>query len=135
MAAQQGLAIIVKIDIDGIGDFQAMAGVRTRAIVLTAEPIEITNSDSVAQYRELLDTTGVLSLSSQVSGVFLDSARDEDLRTDMLAQTNRDFQLIAGAAGTFEGAFKITNITYEGEYNGEATYSFSINSAGAFTFT
>ena len=37
--------------------------------------------------------------------------------------------------GTFEGPFDITSIEYSGEYNGEAQYSMSFESAGQITFT
>ena len=37
--------------------------------------------------------------------------------------------------GTFEGAFMIASLEYAGEYNGEATYSVTLESTGYISFT
>ena len=44
------------------------------------------------------------------------------------------FQFIMPNLGTYTGNFQITSLEYAGEYNGEATYSMSFESAGYITF-
>ena len=57
MAAQKGKDLLVKIA-DG-GGYTTVAGLRTRRLTFNAETVDITNAESVNQWRELLDGAGV----------------------------------------------------------------------------
>ena len=143
MAAQKGLDVLMKIDISGTKT--TIGGLRSTSITLNDESVDITNKDSLGT-RTLLAGAGVNSLSVSGSGVFTDSAAEVAVRTAFQAQQNTSngssaqtaafeaFQFIIPNLGTYTGNFQITSLEYAGEYNGEATYSMSFESAGYITF-
>ena len=143
MAAQKGLDVLMKIDISGTKT--TIGGLRSTSITLNDESVDITNKDSLGS-RTLLAGAGVNSLSVSGSGVFTDSAAEVAVRTAFQAQQNtsdgssgqtaafESFQFIIPNLGTYTGNFQITSLEYSGEFNGEATYSMSFESAGYITF-
>ena len=143
MAAQKGLDVLMKIDISGTKT--TIGGLRSTSITLNDESVDITNKDSLGS-RTLLAGAGVNSLSVSGSGVFTDAASEVAVRTAFQAQQNtsdgssgqtaafESFQFIIPNLGTYTGNFQITSLEYSGEYNGEATYSMSFESAGYITF-
>jgi TP901-1 family phage major tail protein len=143
MAAQKGLDVLMKIDISGTKT--TIGGLRSTSITLNDDSVDITNKDSLGN-RTLLAGAGVNSLSVSGSGVFTDSAAEVAVRTAFQAQQNtsdgtsaqtaafESFQFRIPNLGTYTGAFQITSLEYAGEYNGEATYSMSFESAGYITF-
>ena len=135
MAAQTGKAILIKVDTDGGGTFTTIGGMRSKSISLNKETVDVTDSDSVQQWRELLGGAGVKSASISGSGVFKDSATEGTVRTYFFNDTIREFQFIVPDFGTFEGLFDITALEYSGEYNGEAQFSMSFESAGQIALT
>ena len=143
MAAQKGLDVLMKIDISGTKT--TIGGLRSTSITLNDESVDVTNKDSLGS-RTLLAGAGVNSLSISGSGVFTDSAAEVAVRTAFQAQQNtsngssgqtaafESFQFRIPNLGTYTGNFQITSLEYAGEYNGEATYSMSFESAGYITF-
>jgi TP901-1 family phage major tail protein len=143
MAAQKGLDVLMKIDISGTKT--TIGGLRSTSITLNEESVDVTNKDSQGT-RTLLAGAGVNSLSVSGSGVFTDSAAEVAVRTAFAAQQNttdgstpqtaafESFEFIIPNLGTYTGDFQITSLEYAGEYNGEATYSMSFESAGYITF-
>ncbi len=143
MAAQKGLDVLMKIDISGTKT--TIGGLRSTSITLNDESVDITNKDSLGT-RTLLAGAGVNSVSISGSGVFTDSTAEVAVRTAYQAQQNttngssaqtaafQSFQFAIPDLGTYTGAFQITSLEYAGEYNGEATYSMSFESAGYVTF-
>lgn len=134
MAAQKGVDVVLKID-TGAGSFANVGGARTVSMTLNNQPVDATSASSTGQWRELLDSAGILSMDASFSGVFQDDAQDTDLQTDMMARTLRDFQVVVPDFGTFEGGFIITSLTYGGAHDGEATFELSLQSGGQITFT
>lgn len=135
MAAQNGKDLLVKLDLNGGGQFTTIAGLRATRISFNAETVDVTNLESQGGWRELLGGAGVRSASVSGSGVFVDSATDERARQIFFAGTVEQFQVIIPDFGIVEGPFQITAIEYAGSYNGEATYELSLASAGALGFT
>jgi TP901-1 family phage major tail protein len=135
MAAQNGKDLLVKLDLNGGGQFTTIAGLRATRISFNAETVDVTNLESQGGWRELLGGAGVRSASVSGSGVFVDSATDDRARQIFFAGTVEQFQVIIPDFGIVEGPFQITAIEYAGSYNGEATYELSLASAGALSFT
>ena len=140
MAAQKGLGLLLKIDTasSGSANYATVGGLRSTSITLNEESVDVTNKDSAGQ-RTLLAGGGVQSVSISGSGIFTDSTTEVLMRTTFAAQSGgsavfKSFQIIVPELGTFSGSFQITSLEYAGEYNGEATYSVSLESAGAITF-
>jgi len=135
MVAQNGKDLLIKLDMDGTGTFQTIAGLRAQRISLNAESVDVTSLESAGGWRELLGGAGVKSAAISGSGVFKDAATDERARAVFFNSEVPDFQVVVPDFGIIEGPFMITAIEYAGSHNGEATYELSMASAGALTFT
>lgn len=135
MSGQKGRDVLVKVDTTGGGSFSTIGGGRSKSIALNAEAIDITDADSTNEWREILDGAGIRTATISLSGVFKDSATEEDVRGYHFANSVDDYQFIIPDFGTIEGAFKCTSLEYSGEYNGEAQYSMTFESAGALTWS
>ncbi len=135
MGAQNGKDLLIKVDLDGAGAFQTVAGLRATRLSFNAESVDVTSLESSGGWRQLLGGAGVKSASISGSGVFRDDATDERARQIFFDGETPAFQVIIPDFGVVEGPFQITSIEYAGSYNGEATYELSLASAGQLSFT
>ena len=132
MAAQLGKSLLLKINISGT--MTTLGGMRSTSMTLNDEMVDITNKDSGSQ-RFLLAAGGISSMSITASGVFTDSTAETTLRSKFATSTFESYNVIVPDLGTYAGTFMITSLEYAGEYNGEATYSVTLESAGSVTFS
>ena len=133
MSAQKGKDLLIKAD-DGSGALVAVAGLRTRQLVLNAELVDVTNADSAGRWRELLGGAGMRRAAVAGAGVFRDAASDARMRQvffDGLVQT---FQVVVPDFGTITGPFQVTSLEYRGDHAGEVTFEMTLESAGALAF-
>ena len=139
MAAQKGKDVLIKIDSSGTQT--TIGGLRSSSITLNDESVDVTTKDS-SGYRRLLAGGGVNSISISGSGVFTDSTTEGLLKDAYINQLHfeadgstsntpeyEDFEFTIPNFFKFTGKFQITSLEYAGEYNGEATYSVSFESA------
>lgn len=133
MAAQQGRALLVRIA-SAPGVFTTVAGLRARAIQLAARGADATNADSEGEWREILAGAGVKTASITGAGVFKDAASDALIRTAFFDGAAPAFQIVVPDFGTIEGPFHIAALDYAGQHDGAATFSMTLESAGALTF-
>ncbi len=134
MAAQNGKDLLVKVDMNGTGLFETIAGLRATRISFNAESVDVTSLESQGGWRELLSGAGVKSASISGSGVFKDEGTDERARQLFFDGETPGFQVIIPDFGIVEGPFQVSSIEYAGSHNGEATYEMSMASAGALSF-
>jgi len=134
MAAQNGKDLLIKIDMDGTGMFQTVAGLRATRISFNAETVDVTSLESQGGWRELLAGAGVRSASLSGSGVFRDDETDGRAREMFFAGMMPDFEVWIPDFGIVSGPFQITSLEYAGSHDGEATYELSLASAGALSF-
>ena len=135
MSVQSGKDLLIKIDLDGTGNFQTMAGLRASRIGFNAESVDVTSLDSTGGLRELLAGAGMRSASVSGSGVFRDDTTDMRAKDVFFNGQVPMFQVIIPDFGIVEGAFQITSLEYSGNHDGEATYEMTLASAGALSFT
>jgi len=135
MSAQSGKDLLIKVDMDGTGLFETVAGLRATRLSFNAEPVDVTTLDSVGGWRELLAGAGVKTAAISGSGIFRDAATDARARAIFWDGETPEFQVVIPDFGIVEGAFQITLIEYAGSHDGEATYELSMASAGALSFT
>jgi TP901-1 family phage major tail protein len=135
MAAQNGKDLLIKIDMNGEGLFETVAGLRATRISLNAASVEVTSLESEGGWRELLSGAGVKSASISGSGIFKDQVTDERARQIFFDGLMPAFQIIIPDFGVLQGPFQITSISYAGAHDGEATYEIALASAGAIGFT
>jgi TP901-1 family phage major tail protein len=146
MAAQKGSALLLKIG-DGASPevFTTVGGLRSTSITMNEEAVDVTTKDNNG-HRALLAGGGTNSVSVSGSGVFTDAASETSLKDAYFAQQNtsdgssaqtaafNNFQIIVPDFGTFTGSFMIASMEYAGEFNGETTYSVTLESNGYITF-
>ncbi len=132
MAAQRGKALLLKIDISGT--MTTVGGMRSTSMTLNDEAVDITNKDS-GSFRELLPSGGIQSMTITASGVFTDSTAEQTLRSAYGTSSFKSYNIIVPDLGTYAGTFMIASLEYAGEYNGEATYSVTLESSGSITFS
>ncbi len=135
MVAQNGKDLLVKVDMNGVGQFDTIAGLRATRISFNAESVDVTSLESQGGWRELLSGAGVRSAAISGSGVFRDAGSDERARQVFFDGLTPAFQVIIPDFGIVEGPFQVTSIDYAGTHDGEATYEIAMASAGALTFT
>ncbi|MDZ7710974.1 MAG: phage major tail protein, TP901-1 family [Roseovarius sp.] len=134
MAVQNGKDLLIKVDLNGSGNFQTVAGLRATRVSFNAESVDVTSLESAGGWRELLAGAGVKSASISGSGIFRDAASDARMRQIFFDGEMPDFQVVIPDFGTIEGPFQVTGIEYGGTHDGEATYEMSLASAGRLTF-
>ena len=132
MAAQRGGALLLKVDISGT--MTTIGGLRSTSITLNDEAVDITSKDN-GQTRTLLPQAGTASLSVSGSGVFTDTTAEQTIRTAWNASTFSTYNIIIPDLGTYAGTFMIASLEYSGEYNGEVTYSITLESSGSISFS
>jgi TP901-1 family phage major tail protein len=135
MAAQSGKDMLLKLDPTGSGSFTTVGGLRTRSLTFNAASIDVTDSESAGQWRELLAGGGIRRASVSGSGIFKDQASDEAVRSLFFGATICPWQLVLPGFGTVTGPFQITALQFSGGYAGEVTFDLSLDSAGELTFT
>ena len=136
MTAQQGSLVLLKVG-DGATpteNFTTVGGLRTTSFTHNNQTVDTTNKESGA-WRELLDGAGTRSITIAGSGVFTDAASEETVRGFAMNNQIKNYQMTFGNGDVMEGAFQITSYQRAGNYNNEETYSLSLASAGAITFT
>ena len=135
MAAEKGRAFLIKRG-DGATTevFTTIAGMRSTSLTINNEMVDITSKDS-AGVRTLLADGGVASVTVSGSGVFTDSATEVLIQTSALAMTLDNYEILFESGDKFSGAYQVTSLERAGEHNGEVTYSLTLESSGAITFT
>lgn len=140
MAAQKGSSFLLKDNASGTP--ATIGGLRATSMTINGELVDITTKDSTTfvsggndKGREILAGGGIMSMSISASGVFTDGTDDENVRDAAFKGELNAYQLVFGNADTIDGTFKITSYERSGEFNGEETYSLTLESSGAVTFT
>ncbi|MEQ1950712.1 phage major tail protein, TP901-1 family [Mesorhizobium sp. CN2-181] len=134
MAAQKGKDLLLKIDIDGLGNFITVAGLRSRRLAFNSETVDVTDADSAGRWRELLAGSGIQRASVSGSGIFKDAQSDASIRTRFFSADIADWQMAIPDFGLVEGPFQITALEYSGNHDGEVTFEIGLESAGAISF-
>jgi TP901-1 family phage major tail protein len=137
MAKQLGRALLVKID-DGTGTLSNLCGLNSKSLTLNNSSIDVTTPDCTtpegALYTETL--AGLKNVSVSGDGFFEDSTAEARMNTVAMANDNStNFNVVVPDFGTYAGAFRIASVEFGGETEGGVTYSLSLESTGAVTFT
>ncbi len=128
---EKGSAFLLKIG-DGAPTpgFATVAGLRTTQLSINGEAVVVTNKDS-GGWRQLLSGAGVRSVSVSGAGVFTGSAAEARMRGNALTGTIDDFRLSFEGGESMTGRFLVTRLDYAGDFNGERSYTLSLESSGA----
>ncbi|WP_404372578.1 phage major tail protein, TP901-1 family [Sphingomonas sp. MMS24-J45] len=130
MSAERGSAFLLKV---GNGAtpvaYQTVAGLRTTQLSINGELVAITSKDS-GGWRELLSGAGVRSVSVSGAGIFTGSAAEVRIKGNALSGAIDDYRLSFESGETLSGRFLVTKLDYAGDYNGERSYTLSLESSG-----
>ena len=135
MAAQRGKDLLLKVDATGTGGFATVAGLRARSLAFNAVTVDVTHTESVDEWRELLAGAGIKTARLSGSGIFKDASSDETIRASFFAGSIHSWQIVIPDFGSVEGAFQITALEYSGSHDNELTFDIALESAGALDFT
>jgi TP901-1 family phage major tail protein len=140
MAAQKGSALLLKATLSG--SLTTLAGLRSTSMTINGEMVDVTTKDSnplvaggADKAREILEGGGIRSMAISASGVFTDSALENDIRISAQKGQIREYKLVFGDGDDITGNFLITSYERAGEFNGEETYSMTLESSGQVTHT
>ena len=131
MAAEKGGAFLLKVGDGGSPvAYRTVAGLRTTQLSVNGEAVAITSKDS-GGWRDLLSGAGVRSVSVAAAGVFTGSAAEARIKASALAGTIDDYRLSFESGDSMTGRFLVTRLDYAGDFNGERSYTLSLESSGA----
>jgi TP901-1 family phage major tail protein len=131
MGAEKGSAFLLKVGDGGAPvAYATVAGLRTTQLSVNGEAVNVTTKDS-AGWRELLSGAGVRSVSVSGAGIFTGSAAEVRVRNNALAGIIDDYELSFESGERMRGRFLVTRLDYAGDYNGERSYTMSLESSGA----
>lgn len=128
-AAKKGSAFLLQKGATTIGGF------RQRSLSIKTDTVDVTTADDTNRYRQLLAAAAIKSLSFTGDGVLKDTAAQQALITDILAQTLDTYTVTIPGVGTFAGNWTISGVDMSGAYNAEGTFTITIESAADITFT
>ncbi|MDR6128701.1 TP901-1 family phage major tail protein [Sphingomonas sp. SORGH_AS802] len=128
---ERGSAFLLKVG-DGAAApaFATVAGLRTTQFAINGEAVVVTNKDS-GGWRQLLSGAGIRSVSVSGAGVFTGSAAEARIKASALAGTIDDYRLSFESGDSMTGRFLVTRLDYAGDFNGERSYTLSLESSGA----
>lgn len=140
MAVQKGSSFLLKDN--STGTPATIGGLRSTSMSINGEMVDVTTKDSNAfvtsgndKARDLLEGGGIRSMSISASGVFTDSSTENILRGFAFDGAIQNYDLIFGDGSSIKGAFLITSYERAGEYNGEETYSVTLESHNTIIYT
>lgn len=131
MAAVSGRSFLLKT---GTGTVVTVAALRTTSFTVDGSTVDITNKDS-AGMQELLSAGGVAKIGISAGGVLTGAAQSTDLIAKALARTLDPYTIVFDNGDKIEGSFQLTSFGASGDYNGEQTYTLSLESSGTMTLT
>jgi TP901-1 family phage major tail protein len=130
MPAEKGSAFLLKIGNGALTPvYSTIAGMRTTQLSINGEAIVITNKGS-GGWRELLSGAGVRSVSVSGAGVFTGSVAEARLKTKALSGELDDCELSFESGERLQGKFLVSRLDYAGDFNGERSYTLSLESSG-----
>ena len=131
MAVERGSAFLLKVgDGAAVPAFATVAGLRTTQLSVNGEAVVVTSKDS-GGWRQLLSGAGIRSVSVSGAGVFTGSAAEARIKASALAGTIDDYRLSFESGDSMTGRFLVTRLDYAGDFNGERSYTLSLESSGA----
>jgi TP901-1 family phage major tail protein len=130
MPAEKGSAFLLKVG-DGAATpvYSTIAGLRTTQLSINGESVVITNKGS-GGWRELLSGAGVRSVSASGAGVFTGSTAETRVKSSALSGVLDDYELSFESGERLRGKFLVARLDYAGDFNGERSYTLSLESSG-----
>ena len=140
MAAGKGSSFLLKDN--STGTPATIGGLRSTSMTINGEMVDITDKDAGEfisggneKARVLLQGGGVRSITISASGVFTDSSTENIMRGFAFDGAIQSYDLVFSDGSKISGAFLVTSYERAGEFNGEETYSVTLESSNTITYT
>lgn len=127
MAASSGRELLIK------KGASVIAGVRTKTVTINGEPIDVTTDDD-SGFRTLLADPATRMIDLSVEGI----TKDDTLRAIVAGagpQLLTDITVEYPDGAVIAGDFYLVSIEESGEYQDAVTFTATLQSSGAFTYT
>lgn len=135
MANWAGKLMVISVLTGGGPTYSVLGGLRTRSFRFNGASIDVTDSESVDLFQELLDGGGVKSVEISASGLFEDDAAIAKVRTDFLVGALNTYRAVIPSFYQIEGSFFISSVEFSGNHDDAVAQSITLNSNGKPTFT
>jgi len=130
-----GKAFLLQIeDPDSSGTFIDVSGVQANSLTLNDEAVDVTDKGS-ADNRELLPGCGLRSMSMSANGFANNGVGFKKLHAKFIARQHPLMRVVSELGDIYRGTFKITSLERGGETGNAETFSISMESSGAITYT
>jgi TP901-1 family phage major tail protein len=133
MAATGGAGLLVRAYINAVPT--TIGGSRQKSVKINNDSVDVTNSDSVGRWQELLGGVAIKKLEVSVSGVLLGTSVDKFVANAAINGTLVQFDVVVPGLGTFSGNFIITDYDIATEHAKEIPFTCTIMSTGVITLT
>jgi len=139
MTAKRGTLLLIKRG-DGASPevFTTVGALRNATLTFNGNPIDVTTADDVDGNNEIWRSqiTGVKDFSVSGDGVGKAIEPVQSVYEDFAGVNAvvRNYQVVVPYVGTWTLPMVVTNMTFEGPYDGAVTFSVELQSAGAPTF-
>jgi len=128
MPAQRGLLFVLAVGGDDV------LTARQTDMTINSEVVDVTAKDTQG-WRDLMEGAGTRSMTITLEGPFKDETYEETLRGYSHSATINAYTLTSATGDAWAGNFQITSYSRAGTFNGEETYSITLESAGVITYT
>lgn len=132
MAYQKGRDHLIKLGVAGAGG--TLAAVKNLTNALTNEAVDVSNKDS-AGWRELGEDFGTQSIDITCDGVATDAATYETLKGYAQANSINTFYILGPDGDSVQASFQVTSFQEQSGHNNDLTFSLTLQSSGAVTFS
>lgn len=136
MATQKGRLLLIKIgDGGGTEAFATLAGIQSRDFTITNNTADNTRMSTSSPGDKVPTSSvyGIQSVSFSGNGIFDEVADVKSWVADVWDHTDRNYEITVPGDGTYTGQFRVTNLQYGGDTEGDMTFSASWESSGAIT--
>lgn len=139
MAKQLGRLMLVRVGNGAETEvFSVLCGLRSKTLTINNSEIDVTTADCTTPggvlWTEVLN--GVKRVSVTGSGYLDTEVAEQTMNTIAMSATGKaNFQIVVPGLGEFAAEFHLATTDYGGEQEDGATYSISMGSSGAVTFT
>lgn len=130
MAAEKGSGFLLKVGNGGAPiAYATVGGMRTTQMSVNGAAVNVTHKES-GGWRELLSGAGVRSVSVAASGIFTGTVAETRIKANALSGMLDDYELSFESGERLRAKFLVARLDYAGDYDGERTYTLSLESSG-----
>lgn len=137
MSAKRGGTLLVKrSNSDSPETFTTIGAIRNATLSINGSPIDVTTVDDVDGNDEIwrASITGVKEMTISGDGIGKAIEPIQSVYEDFATGAQTNYEIVVPYVGTWTVTMIITEMSFEGPYDGALTFSFSMTAAAAPSF-